>query len=112
MRLGLLSFELDGNMQQLDTGLRYTQWLQRVSYTYQANRDTSFALGVRRIIGTAPVLDAAPVYQKGWNLSAAYHRTFNGVNEIYAVYGDASAFSTVPQFIVKWIRYFGAGKGS
>ena len=112
MRLGLLSFELDGNIQQLDAGPRYIEWLQRVSYTYQANRDTSFALGVRRIIGTAPVLDAAPVYQKGWNLSAAYHRTFNGVNEIYAVYGDASAFSTVPQFIVKWIRYFGAGKGS
>jgi len=38
---------------------------------------------------------------------------YNGVrNEIYAVYGDASAFSTTPQFIVKWIRYFGAGKGT
>ena len=112
MRLGLLSFELDGNIQQLDAGPRYSQWLERVSYTYQANRDTSFALGARRIIGTPPMLDAVPQYQQGWNLSAAYHRTFNGVNEIYAVYGDASAFSTVPQFIVKWIRYFGAGKGT
>jgi hypothetical protein len=112
MRLGLVSFEVDGNIQQLDAGPRYSQWLERVSYTYQANRDTSFALGARRIIGTPPVLDAPPQYQQGWNLSAAYHRTFNGVNEIYAVYGDASAFSTVPQFIVKWIHYFGAAKGT
>lgn len=112
MRQGLVTFELDGNIQQLDAGPRYTQWLERVSYTYQADRDTSFALGVRRIIGTPPMLDTIPQYQNGWNLSAAYHRTFNGVNEIYAVYGDASAFSTVPQFVVKWIRYFGAGKGT
>lgn len=112
MRLGLLTFETDANKQMMDVGPRYTQWLERVSYTYQANRDTSFALGVRRIVGTAPVLDALPQEEHGWNLSAAYHRTFGGVNEIYAVYGDASAFSTVPQFVVKWIRYFGAGKGS
>jgi hypothetical protein len=112
MRLGLLSLELDGNVQQLDAGPRYSQWLERVSYTYQANRETSFALGARRIIGTPPMLETIPQYQQGWNLSAAYHRTFSGVNEIYAVYGDASAFSTVPQFIVKWIRYFGAGKGT
>lgn len=112
MRRGLLSFELDGNVQLLDAGPRYTQWLERVSYTYQANRETSFALGARRIIGTPPILDALPREQQGWNLSAAYHRTFSGVNEIYAVYGDASAFSTVPQFVVKWIHYFGAGKGS
>lgn len=59
------------------------------------------------------MLDALAQFRQGWNLSAAYHRTFNGVrNEIYAVYGDASAFSTTPQFIVKWIRYFGAGKGT
>lgn len=112
MRRGLLTFELDANMQLLDAGPRYTQWLERVSYTYQASRDASFALGARRIIGTPPVLDTVPQYQEGWNLSAAYHRTFGGVNEIYAVYGDASAFSTVPQFIVKWIHYFGAGKGT
>lgn len=112
MRRGLLSLEADGNVQLLDAGGRHDEWLERVSYTYQADRDTSFAIGVRRIIGTPPVFGELPQEQHSWNLSAAYHRTFNGQSELYAVYGDASAFSTVPQFIVKWIRYFGAGKGS
>ena len=109
---GLLSFELDGNTQILDAGGSYHQWLERASYTYQANREQSLALGVRRIVGQPPMLDQIPLLQTGWNLSAAYHRTFGGANEIYAVYGDAGAFSTVPQFILKWIHYFGAGKGS
>ncbi len=111
-RRGLVSLELDENNQMLDRGPVYRQWFERVAYTYQAGRDSSFALGVRRIMGIAPVLDSAPTLQEGWNLSAAYHRTFNGTNELYAVYGDASAFSTVPAFIVKWIHYFGSAKGT
>lgn len=116
---GLLTFELDGNTQLLDSATaqavhadRFTQWLERVSYSYQANRDESLAFGIRRIIGYAPMLDQVPAYQSGWNVSAAYHRWFSGQNEIYAVYGDASQFSTIHQFIVKWIHYFGASKGT
>ncbi len=111
-RRGLVSLELDENNQLLDQGGVYRQWFERIAYSYEAGRDASFALGVRRIMGIAPVLDAPPQFQQGWNLSAAYHRTFNGTNELYAVYGDASAFSTVPAFIVKWIHYFGAPKGT
>jgi hypothetical protein len=116
---GLLTFEVDGNTQLLDPGAasvaqrdRLTQWLERASFSYQANRDESLAFGVRRIIGYAPMLDDVPAYQSGWNVSAAYHRIFGGENELYAVYGDASQFATVHQFIVKWIHYFGAGKGT
>jgi len=116
---GLLTFEVDGNTQLLDPGAALSvhqatlgQWLERVSYSYQANRDESLAFGVRRIIGYAPMLDQAPPFQSGWNISAAYHRWFSGTNEIYAVYGDASQFATVHQFIVKWIHYFGASKGT
>lgn len=116
---GLVTFELDGSTQLLDAGAAelarrgsFTQWLERVSFSYQANRDSSLALGVRRIIGYAPMLDDVPAYQSGWNVSAAYHRIFGGENEVYAVYGDASQFSTVHQFIVKWIHYFGAAKGT
>ena len=112
LKRGLVSFELDESNQAMDSGAIYRQWLERVAYTYQSGPDSSFAFGVRRIIGTPPVLDNAPVFQTGWNVSAAYHRTFDGTNEIYAVYGDASAFSTVPQFVVKWIHYFGAAKGT
>jgi hypothetical protein len=116
---GLVTVELDGSTQLLDGGAartaqqdRFSQWLERVSYTYQANRDESLAFGVRRIIGYAPMLDQVPAFQTGWNVSAAYHRIFSGDNEIYAVYGDASQFATIHQFIVKWIHYFGAGKGT
>ncbi len=112
LRRGLISFELDENNQRLDNGTVYRQWFERISYAYQMSRDASFAFGVRRIIGTPPVLTGPPEFQHGWNISAAYHRTFGGTNEIYAVYGDASAFSTVPQFIIKWIHYVGAGKGT
>ena len=109
---GLVSFELDENAQLLDSGPQLHQWFERFSYTYQASNDASFALGVRRIMGAQPVFDTPVVYEQGWNLSAAYHRTFGNANELYAVYGDASAFSTVPAFIVKWIHYFGDGKGT
>lgn len=109
---GLVSFEVDDSAQRLDAGALYQQWLERLSYTYQSGANSSFAFGIRRIIGTQPVLGTPPIFQSGWNLSAAYHRRFSGADEIYAVYGDASAFSTVPQFIVKWIHYFGGTKGT
>ncbi|MHB8229222.1 MAG: DOMON domain-containing protein [Vulcanimicrobiaceae bacterium] len=111
-RTGSVSLELDRSDQFMDAGPRYEQWLERVAYTLQSGPNASFALGLRRIMGTAPVLGTAPVFQTGWNLSAAYHQILRGRDEIYAVYGDASAFSTVPQFIVKWIHYFGAAKGT
>ncbi len=111
-RRALVSLAIDENAQFLDSGAQLRQWFQRLSYTYQADKDSSFALGVRRIMGEQPVIDGAPTVAQGWNLSAAYHRTFAGANEIYAVYGDASAFSTAPQFIVKWIHYFGGAKGT
>jgi len=47
----------------------------------------------------------------GWNLSAAFHQKMVG-GEVYVVYGDAANFSTVPRFIVKYIKYFGADKGT
>ena len=109
---GLVSLELDESNQHMDSGVTYRQWLERLAYTYQMGPDSSLAFGVRRITGVPPVLDNAPTFQSGWNLSAAYHRTFGAADEIYAVYGDAGAFSTVPQFIVKWNHYFGAAKGT
>ena len=103
--------EADDTQQWLDAGPEYTQWLERASLAYQISQESSFALGVRRIIGIAPVLDTAPLYQSGWNISAAFHR-LSGYGELYVAYGDAATFSTVPQFIVKYIRYVGAGKGT
>jgi hypothetical protein len=88
------------------------QWLDRVTFAYQSGPDSSLALGVRRIIGFAPYLSTKPGFQTGWNITTAYHRKLSGFGEIYAAYGDAAAFSTVPAFIVKIIRYIGADKGT
>jgi hypothetical protein len=108
---GLLSLEVDDTQQFADTGSTYTQWLERASFALQQNADDSVALGVRRIIGVAPDLTGVNSFEDGWNVSAAFRRKFpNG--ELYLVYGDAALFSTSPQFIIKYVRYFGADKGT
>jgi hypothetical protein len=132
MRAGLrgsLSFELDDTRQYLDVGAANVQWLERVGYTYASGPNTSFSVGVRRIIGTPPeVFAAAPascttVYTTpppgalvapctgAWNLSFAYHHQ-SLQQEFYLAYGDASLLSTTPSFIFKLIHYFGAAKGT
>jgi hypothetical protein len=108
---GLLTLEADDTAQYLDGGPRRVQWLERASYTFEMTRDSSLAFGVRRIIGEPPLLDVPEPYVNAWNLSAAFHRKVPG-GEIYAVYGDASALSTAPSFIVKYIHYVGADKGT
>jgi hypothetical protein len=108
---GSLTIEADDTDQYLDSGIRYTQWLERASFAYQSGRDESVAFGVRRIIGFQPELAFAPDFVNGWNVSAAFRRKVPG-GELYVVYGDAATFSTVPQFIVKFIKYVGADKGT
>ncbi len=118
---GSISFELDSAHQALDGGATNVEWLERLGYTYATGTDSSLAVGVRRIIGTAPeVFAAAPPSctsvaagpcTGAWNLSFAYHhRTPH--DELFFAYGDASQLSTVPGYIVKLIHYFGAEKGT
>ena len=61
--------------------------------------------------GIGDDLTETPSFSDGWNLSFAYHKLLQH-NEIYLVYGDASAFSTSPQLIFKVVHYFGADKGT
>jgi hypothetical protein len=125
---GLLSFELDDTRQYLDRGGVNTQWLERASYSFAASANSSLALGVRRIVGTPPLVFASsPVSctttvpqpatefvgpcTGAWNLSASYHYRLPH-DELYLGYGDASRLSTTPGFILKLIHYFGAEKGT
>lgn len=117
----LLTLEADENVQWLDGGYgRLTSWLDRASVALQQGKNASLAFGVRRIMGVSPILENSfdshgrfvmPGYANAWNVSGAYYRRFPQ-DELYFVYGDASAFTTSPQFIVKWIHYFGAAKGT
>jgi hypothetical protein len=110
-KLGSLALRGDDTVQfPRDGGPKLTQWLERVTYAYQAGPDTTFGLGIRRLIGQAPTLGVPSPYQNDWNLSAAYHRRYR-TKELYIVYGDASAVSTTPQLIFKLIYYVGAEKG-
>lgn len=108
---GSLALRADDTVQfPSNGGPKVTQWLERATYAYQAGPDTTFGLGVRRLLGQAPTLGVPSPYQNAWNLSAAYHRRFR-TKELYVVYGDASAVSTAPQLIFKLIYYVGAEKG-
>jgi len=121
---GLFTVEADDTRQYLDSGLTYVQWLERAGYTYSLGADSSVSFGVRRIIGVAPfVVSNAPTScvtlallpstqcTGAWNLSFSYHRR-TPKDEFYFAYGDAAQLSTVPQWIVKWIHYVGAEKGT
>jgi len=89
------------------------QWLERLGDTYATGPNSSLAVGVRRIVGTAPLLDVTspPGSVRAWNLSFAYHRRLPH-DELYFAYGDASQLSTLPQLVLKLIHYIGAEKGS
>jgi len=106
---GAITLEADNTAQYLDRGGARIQWFDKASYAYQLNRDSSFAVGIRKVIGTPPVLS----YQQpdGVNITAAFHRKI-GPWELYAAYGDANARSSTHGFLIKLIRYIGADKGT
>lgn len=111
-RRSALTVEADDDVQFLDVGRRNVLWLNRASFAFQTGKDSSFAVGVRRILGVGPQLVLAP-QQSGinaWNISSAYYKRLPH-DELYLVYGDASALYTRPTLILKLIHYFGAEKG-
>lgn len=110
---GSFSLEADDTRGYEDNGSTNVQWLERAGYTYAAGPNSSFSLGVRRIIGTPPIVDirSVPSFTSAWNVSFAYHKR-SPHDELYFAYGDASQLSTLPQLIVKFIHYFGAEKGT
>ena len=110
---GTLSLEADDTRGYEDGGSTNVQWLERLGYAYAAGPNSSFAVGVRRIVGTPPVVDltSLPSRTSAWNLSFAYHRRLPH-DELYVAYGDASQLSTLPQLVIKLIHYFGAEKGT
>jgi hypothetical protein len=110
-RRGSLGIEADDTLDALDGGGTLTQWLERANIAYQFGPDASLAIGARRIVGMAPTFFEAPQYVDATNLSLAYYRRF-GNSELYAVYGDPNRLATQHAFIIKFIQYLGAQKGT
>jgi hypothetical protein len=127
-----LTLEGDNTNQQMDSdanapgfaaGPKEVQWLERASFAYQVSPQSSVALGVRRIIGTSPFVvppeqtfcpprhNFPGCYVNESNVSFAYYRHV-GQDELYVVYGDPNNLYTLPAFIVKYVHYFGAQKGT
>jgi hypothetical protein len=110
-RRGSLSLEADNTNIAMDNGDTLKQWLERGAYAYQLGPQTSFAIGLRRIVGVPPPVFDATSFVDASNVSLALHDRV-GADDVYLVYGDASALRTPPQILFKWVHYFGAEKGT
>jgi hypothetical protein len=110
---GYLTFAVDSTQQWMPAGTPdNVQWFDSVSYSYQIDRNSSFAVGVRKIVGLPPQPNGGGNCEGTCtNVSIAYHLRLRDY-EIYAAYGDPNTLITVPQAIFKVIFYAGAVKGT
>jgi hypothetical protein len=109
---GSVTFTDDNTAQWLQHTADNIQWFDGVSYTYQANAASSFAIGLRRVIGTPPVPNGGgDCIGACDNISVAYHLRLRQ-EEFYLAYGDPNTLTTVPQAIFKIIFYLGGQKGT
>jgi len=115
IRLGLkgtITAEVDDTAQWFSSGPSNVQWFERLSYAYQLGHDSSFAIGLRKVTGTPPLPNGGgDCIGTCTNVSFNYHIKTRH-SELYAGYGDPSQLMTVPQFILKFIYYVGAEKGT
>jgi hypothetical protein len=110
---GTLTFTLDDTAQYVPApGQSNIQWFESIAYAYQISRDSSLAIGVRRVIGNPPIPNGGgDCIGACSNVSVAYHLRLSH-SELYVAYGDPNTLTTVPQMIFKWIFYAGAQKGT
>ena len=110
---GALTLALDDTAQWLPApASNNVQWFESISYAYQIGRNSSFAIGIRRVIGNPPIPNGGgDCVGSCSNVSVAYHLRLRR-SELYLAYGNPNALTTVPQAIFKVIFYGGAQKGT
>ncbi|MBV8283832.1 MAG: hypothetical protein JO175_04225, partial [Candidatus Eremiobacteraeota bacterium] len=109
---GALTLALDDTAQYLNHGSSNIQWFESLSYSYQVNSNSSFAVGLRSVIGMPPIPNGGgDCMGRCSNVSLAYHLRLRHA-ELYAAYGNPNTLTTVPQTILKLIFYAGAEKGT
>jgi hypothetical protein len=109
---GALTLTLDDTAQWMPHGRDNIQWFDGVSYSYEIGPNSSFALGVRRIIGYPPQPNGGGNCEGACsNISLAYHLRLRS-EELYVAYGDPNSLTTVPQALFKIIFYAGGQKGT
>ncbi|MEO6835033.1 MAG: hypothetical protein ABI231_03885 [Candidatus Tumulicola sp.] len=109
---GALTLVLDNTAQWFQVASPNVQWFENVSYAYQISRNSSFGIGVRRVVGTPPNPNGGGnCIGTCSNITLAYHLLMRH-SEYYLAYGNPNALITVPQAIFKVIFYAGAEKGT
>jgi hypothetical protein len=109
---GYLTFTADDTAQYFPNAAANIQWFDGVSYAYQLGSNSSFALGVRRVIGFPPQPNGGGNCEGVCsNISVAYHLRLSN-EEFYLAYGDPNTLITRPQAIFKIIFYAGGQKGT
>jgi hypothetical protein len=110
---GAVTLALDSTQQwQPAPILNNIQWFESLAYAYQISSNSSFAIGLRRVIGNPPLPNGGGnCIGDCSNVSIAYHLRLRN-SEFYIAYGNPNALTTVPQAIFKVIFYAGAAKGT
>jgi hypothetical protein len=109
---GTLTFTLDNTSQWLPSGPDNIQWFDGLAYAYQINRESSFAVGLRRVTGLPPQPNGGGNCEGLCsNVSVAYHVRLRNA-ELYLAYGNPNTLVTVPQALLKVIFYVGGQKGT
>lgn len=109
---GLLTLAIDDTAQWMPAGPSNVQWFDSLSYAYQISANSSIALGLRKVVGNAPVPNGGGnCVGTCTNVSVAYHLRLSK-SELYFAYGNPNTLTTIPQLIFKMIFYEGAQKGT
>jgi len=109
---GAVTLTLDDTAQYFHAVSPNVQWFDGIAYAYQVSSNSSFAIGVRRVVGYPPQPNGGGNCEGTCsNISIAYHLRLRRA-EIYAAYGDPNTLITVPQAIFKLIFYAGGEKGT
>jgi hypothetical protein len=110
---GSLTLTVDNTAQWMPRGTPdNVQWFDSVAYSYQINRNSSLAVGLRDVIGNPPEPNGGgDCMGRCANISVAYHLRLRNT-EFYLAYGNPNTLVTVPQAIFKVIFYAGGQKGT
>ncbi|HTX02498.1 MAG TPA: hypothetical protein VMD07_02360 [Candidatus Acidoferrales bacterium] len=110
---GSVTLTVDNTAQWQPRGIRdNVQWFDSLAYSYQVNANSSFAIGLRDVIGNPPQPNGGgDCLDRCANISIAYHLRLKN-EEFYLAYGDPNTLVTVPQAIFKVIFYAGGQKGT
>jgi hypothetical protein len=110
--IGTVTLTLDNTSQWFGTQPANVQWFDGLAYSYQVNRESSFAVGVREVIGDPPQPNGGGTcVGRCSNVSIAYHLRLRN-SEFSFAYGNPNTLTTVPQALLKAIFYVGGQKGT